>query len=180
MRMLGGDSTGEANVEADVGCPRSCWQSVQEQGHLLLLGSLRCPRPEKVSQVLHCGPALSGPVLPGYRLPKVCDLPAVKQGLPHDLLEGHVLRADQPVGMQLPERLQVRQNPPWSLDSLARGAGAGYGSDCAQALLCYDSTTADSGTNLAMTGRIAYAQPASSQTALSPYGTARIIALPCT
>ena len=35
-----------------------------------------------------------------------------------------------------------------------------YGSSCAQALPCYDSTTADSGTSLAMTGRIAYAQPA--------------------
>ena len=58
--------------------------------------------------MLHCGPALSGPVLPGYMLPKVSDLPAVEQGLPHDLLEGHALRADQPVGMQLPEQLSHR------------------------------------------------------------------------
>ena len=65
----------------EVGCP-SCWQIVQEQGHLLLLRWLRCPRPEKVSLVLHCGPALSGPKLLGYGLPKVNDLPAVKQKLP--------------------------------------------------------------------------------------------------
>ena len=75
--------------------------------------------------MLHCGPALPGPVLPGYRLSEVSDLPAVKQGLPHDLLEWHVLRADQPVGMQLPERLQVRHSPPGSLDAVGGKAGEG-------------------------------------------------------
>ena len=77
---------------------------------------------------------------PGYRLPKVSDLPAVKWGLPHDLLKGHLLRADQPVGMQLPERVQVRHNPPWGLDAVAREAGEGQ--PCAQLpqvlRLCWD------------------------------------------
>ena len=31
-----------------VGCP-SCWHGPQEQGHLLLLGWLRCPRSEKAT-----------------------------------------------------------------------------------------------------------------------------------
>ena len=82
----------------DVGCPRR-WHGTQEQGHLLLLGWLCCPRPEEVPQVLHCGLALPDPVLPSYGLLKVCDLPAVAQGVRHDLLVGHVLWADQPVGV---------------------------------------------------------------------------------
>ena len=60
----------------------------REQGHLLLLGWLCCPRPEEIPQVLHCGPSLPGPLLPSYGLPKVCDLLAVEQGLPHNLLLG--------------------------------------------------------------------------------------------
>ena len=101
----------------EVGCS-SWWHGLQEQGHLLLLSWLRCPRSEKVSQGLHCSPALSGPMLTGCRLLKVSDLPPVEQGLPHDLLEGYILRADQPVGMQLPERHQVRHDSPRSLDAL--------------------------------------------------------------
>ena len=38
--------------------------------------------------MLHCGPALPSPLLPSYGFPKVCHLPAVEQGLPHDLLQG--------------------------------------------------------------------------------------------
>ena len=75
--------------------------------------------------MLHCGPALPGPVLTSYGFPKVCDLPAVEQGLPPDLLVGHVLWADQPVGVQLPECLQAGHNAPWGLDALSRGAGEG-------------------------------------------------------
>ena len=41
--------------------------------------------------MLHCGSALPGPVFPKLWLPNVCDLPAVDQGLPHDLLIGHML-----------------------------------------------------------------------------------------
>ena len=32
--------------------------------------------------MLHCGPSLPGPLLPSYRLPKVCDLLSMEQGLP--------------------------------------------------------------------------------------------------
>ena len=108
----------------NVGCPRG-WHGIQEQGHLLLLGWLCSPRPEKVPQVLHCGPAMPGPVLTSYGFPKVYDLPAVEQGLPHDLLVGHCLWADQPVGVQLPECLRAGHDAPRGLDALSGEAGEG-------------------------------------------------------
>ena len=75
--------------------------------------------------MLHCGSASPSPMLPSHGLPKGCDLPAMKQGLPHDLLEGHVSWADQPVGVQLPERLKIRHSSPRFLNTLAGEAGEG-------------------------------------------------------
>ena len=71
-----GEVCGLGAGATNVGCP-SCRHGIQEQGHLLLLGWLCCPRPEKVSQKIPCGPASPGPVRPSHRLPKVCDLPAM-------------------------------------------------------------------------------------------------------
>ena len=80
-----------------------------------------CAAPDlrrSLAQVLHCGPALPDPLLSSYGLPKVRDLPAVEQGLSHDLLVGHALWADQPVGMQLPGCLQEGHDIPRGLDAL--------------------------------------------------------------
>jgi len=70
-------------------------------------------------QVLQPDAALSGPGLPSNGIAHVLNLPAVEEGLAHDLMMRQLVHSHQPVGVKLTEGVYVGYHV-WCVD----GAGA--------------------------------------------------------
>ncbi len=69
--------------------------------------------------------ALSGSGLPEDGVVHVLDLPAVEEGLAHDLLIRQVVHGYQPVGVQLTEGIYVGHYAPGCVNGAGAEAGEG-------------------------------------------------------
>ncbi len=69
--------------------------------------------------------ALSGPGLPSNGIAHVLNLPAVEEGLAHDLMIRHLVHSHQPVGVKLTEGVYVGYHAPGCVDGAGVEAGEG-------------------------------------------------------